>query len=74
MLDLTQNLIQDGHKDLALKVLHKYDAEMPDIYPFIDLARSKYYLVATAYVLNDFAFGKQLCEQHRYLSDRSVGL
>lgn len=71
MLDLTQNLIQDGHKDLALKVLHKYDAEMPDIYPFIDLARSKYYLVATAYVLNDFAFANRYVNSiDTYLTDQ----
>ena len=59
VLELTQNLIQEGHKDLALKVLHKYDSEMPDIYPFIDLARSKYFLVATAYTLNDVTLGNK---------------
>jgi hypothetical protein len=59
VLELTQNLVQEGHKDLALNILHKYDAEMPDIYPFIDLARSKYFLVATAYTLNDITFGNK---------------
>jgi hypothetical protein len=59
VLELTQNLVEEGHKDLALKVLHKYDSEMPDIYPFIDLARSKYFLVATAYTLNDVTLGNK---------------
>ena len=59
ILELTQNLVEEGHKDLALKVLHKYDSEMPDIYPFIDLARSKYFVVATAYTLNDITLGNK---------------
>ena len=57
--NLTQNLVQEGHKDLALNVLHKYDEEMPDIYPFIDVARSKYYLVANAYTLDDIGFANR---------------
>ena len=59
VLDLTQNLIQEGHRDLALKVLHKYDAEMPEIYPFIDLARQKYFLSASAYSLNDIDYANK---------------
>ncbi len=71
VLDLTQNLIQDGHKDLALNVLHKYDAEMPDIYPFIDMARSKYFLVATAYTLGDIPYGNQYATSiDNYLVDQ----
>jgi hypothetical protein len=71
VLDLTQNLIQEGHKDLAVKILHKYDAEMPDIYPFIDLARSKYYLVATAYTLGDINYGNQYSNSiDNYLVDQ----
>ena len=59
VLDLTQNLIQEGHSDLALNVLHKYDQEMPDIYPMIDMARTKYYLVSTAYELKDIGFANK---------------
>jgi hypothetical protein len=70
-LDLTQNLMQEGHNDLALKVIHKYDAEMPDIYPFVDLARSKYYLVATAYTLNDAAYANRYINSiDTYLTDQ----
>lgn len=71
ILELTQNLIQEGHKDLALKVLHKYDAEMPDIYPFIDLARSKYYFVATAYTLNDISLANRYATSiENYVTDQ----
>ncbi len=42
VIDLTQNLAMTNHNDLALKVLHKYDQEMPDIYPFVDVASRKY--------------------------------
>jgi hypothetical protein len=71
VLDLTQNLIQEGHRDLALKVLHKYDAEMPDIYPFIDMARNKYYLVATAYTLNDISYANRFVNSiDTYLTDQ----
>ncbi len=71
VLDLTQNLIQEGHKDLAVKILHKYDAEMPDIYPFVDIARSKYYLVATAYTLGDINYGNQYSNSiDNYLVDQ----
>jgi hypothetical protein len=59
VLDLVQNLKLEGHNDLALKVLHKYDAVMPDIYPFIDIARNKYYLVNTAYSLNDIGYANK---------------
>ncbi|HEY4322871.1 MAG TPA: DUF2723 domain-containing protein, partial [Mucilaginibacter sp.] len=71
VLDLTQNLIQEGHNDLALNVIKKYDAEMPDIYPFIDLARSKYYLVATAYNLKDVAYANRYANSiDTYLTDQ----
>ncbi|MGZ3766350.1 MAG: glycosyltransferase family 117 protein [Mucilaginibacter sp.] len=71
MMDLSQNLIQEGHRDLALNILHKYDQEMPDIYPFVDVARSKYYLVATAYTLKDYEFGNKFANSiDAYLVDQ----
>jgi Protein of unknown function (DUF2723) len=59
VIDLTQNLAMTGHSDMALKVLHKYDQEMPDIYPFVDVARSKYYIVANAYHLGDTGYANR---------------
>jgi len=71
ILDITQNLTVAGRKDLALNVLHKYDQEMPDIYPFIDVARSKYYLVANAYNLGDKAYGNKYVESmEKYITDQ----
>jgi hypothetical protein len=71
ILDITQNLTVEGRKDLALNVLHKYDREMPDIYPFIDVARSKYYLVANAYNLGDKAYGNKYAQSmEKYITDQ----
>jgi hypothetical protein len=44
---------------------------MPDIYPFIDLARSKYFLVATAYTLNDVTLGNKYVNSiDNYVTDQ----
>ncbi|MEN0055904.1 MAG: DUF2723 domain-containing protein, partial [Mucilaginibacter sp.] len=51
--DLAQGLIKDGHNDLALNALHKFDQEMPDINPTIDSAHRKLQLAQVAYRLND---------------------
>ncbi|WPU96693.1 DUF2723 domain-containing protein [Mucilaginibacter sabulilitoris] len=51
--DLAQGLIKDGHNDLALNTLHKFDREMPDINPNIDSAHRKLLLAQVAYKLND---------------------
>lgn len=58
--DLIQNLMKEGHKDLALKVLHKYDQEMPDINPYIDIAGRKIFLAQMAFQLNDVVLGTKL--------------
>jgi Protein of unknown function (DUF2723) len=79
VLDLTQNLLNDNHinktpeerKALALKVLYKYDQEMPDIYPSIEVARNKYYLVATAYTLNDKGYANKFANSiDNYITDQ----
>ncbi|HVS94385.1 MAG TPA: DUF2723 domain-containing protein [Mucilaginibacter sp.] len=71
VLDLSQGLIQDGHKDLALKAIHKYDQEMPDIYPFIDVARTKYFLVANAYALGDINYANRYAASiENYVKDQ----
>ncbi|MBS1529025.1 MAG: DUF2723 domain-containing protein, partial [Bacteroidetes bacterium] len=71
ILDVTQNLTTEGHKDLALKIIHKYDQEMPDIYPSIDQARTKYYLVANAYNLGDIGYGnKYVTSMDNYITDQ----
>jgi len=71
MLDLVQNLKAEGHVDLARNVLKKYDEVMPDIYPFVDVARNKYYLVSAAYELNDAAYAnKYLDSMDKYIVDQ----
>jgi hypothetical protein len=71
ILDITQNLQTEGHKDLALNIIHKYDKEMPDIYPFIDIARTKYYLIANAYNLGDIGYGnKYVTSMDNYITDQ----
>ncbi len=71
VIDLTQNLSLQGDKAKALNVLHKYDQEMPDIYPFVDVARSKYYLVANAYHLGDIGYANRYVNSiEAYLVDQ----
>ena len=55
--DLTQGLMQEGHHDLALKAIHKFDEQMPDINPDIDTAAQKFFLAQSAYKLNDKELG-----------------
>jgi hypothetical protein len=70
-LDLAQGLIKDGHPDLALKTLHKFDDEMPDINPGIEVADRKIFLAKTAYDLKDIALGNKFVNQiDDYLTDQ----
>ncbi len=57
--DLAKGLMKDGHPDLALKAIHKFDEKMPDINPDIDTAAQKFFLAETAYKLNDLNLGNK---------------
>jgi hypothetical protein len=57
--DLTEGLIKDGHRDLALKAIHKFDEQMPDINPDIDTAAHKFFLAQSAYKLDDLKLGNK---------------
>jgi len=50
-LNLTDNLIKEGHPDLAKNLLNKYNDEMPDDIPAQEIAARKYYMAETAYKL-----------------------
>jgi hypothetical protein len=50
---LSQNLIKEGKKDMALKVLHKYDEVMPDLDIDFRITANKYFIARTAYQLHD---------------------
>jgi hypothetical protein len=38
---------------MALKALHKYNEEMPQLYPYAGVTQSKYWLIDTAFKLHD---------------------
>ncbi|HEY2582259.1 MAG TPA: DUF2723 domain-containing protein [Mucilaginibacter sp.] len=57
--DLAQGLIKDGHPDMALKAIHKFDEQMPDINPDIDTAAHKFFMAQTAYKLDDLKLGNR---------------
>jgi hypothetical protein len=70
-LDLAQGLIKDGHPELALKVMHKYDEVMPDLDIDIRTADSKFFIAQTAYQLHDIVFGEKMVNNvDRYLTDQ----
>lgn len=70
-LNLSQNLAIEGHADLAVKALNKYDKVMPDIYPYIDVAVRKFYIADTAAHLQDFKLAnKMLNSIDAYVKDQ----
>ncbi len=69
--DLAAGLIKDGHPDMALKVLHKCDQEMPDINPGLEVVDRKIFMAKTAYQLHDIILGnKFLNSVDDYLTDQ----
>ena len=70
-LELAQSLEAEGKGDLALKVLHKYDAVLPDLNPYIDVDGRKMYLAAIAYRLGDITLGNKITNSiNSYLKDQ----
>jgi hypothetical protein len=68
---LTLGLIKDGHKDLALKALNKFDEVLPDINPNLMAAQSKISIADTSYKLNDLTLGNKLMNSvDNYLTDQ----
>jgi len=51
--ELAQKLIEEGHTDLAAKVMKRYEEVMPDIYPDIEEAYVKNYLAQIAFQINN---------------------
>ena len=69
-LSLTENLMREGHPDLAKNVLEKYDEVMPALIPVSDVAIRKYYMAQSAYRLNDIALGNKITRQlYGYLTN-----
>ncbi|MFD2871022.1 DUF2723 domain-containing protein [Mucilaginibacter ximonensis] len=70
-LDLMQNLINQGHKDLALKVLHKYDQEMPDLHVDMRITYGRFFISKAAYELNDINLAnKYITSINDYVTDQ----
>jgi hypothetical protein len=69
--NLAQNLIQEGHPDLALKALHRYLDVMPDIYPDVEAAIRKNFIAQTFYQLNEPAVANKIMDSvDAYLKDQ----
>jgi hypothetical protein len=69
--DLTLGLVKDGHPDLALKALNKYDEVVPDITPNMLAAQIKISIADTSYKLNDELLGNKLINGvDNYLADQ----
>jgi hypothetical protein len=69
--DLTLGLIKDGHKELALNVLHKFDTVMPDINPNFSAASDKISLADTSYKLKYATLGDKLMNSvDAYITDQ----
>jgi hypothetical protein len=62
-LNLADNLVKEGHPDLAKNLLNKYDEVMPDIIPVQEIAVRKYYMAETAYKLGVTALGDKIVKQ-----------
>jgi len=70
-LDLINGLMKDGHTDLALKALHRYDEVLPDINPGLDVADRKIFFAQTAYSLHDIVLGDKFVNSvDNYLKDQ----
>jgi hypothetical protein len=70
-LDLIENLIAEKREDLALNVLHKYDAVMPNLDVDMRVTFSKFYIAQAAYKLHDIALGtKYFNNINRYVVDQ----
>ncbi|MEO6977933.1 MAG: DUF2723 domain-containing protein, partial [Mucilaginibacter sp.] len=70
-LDLADGLVKDGHNDLALKALHKFDDVMPDMTPGIEVANRKIFMAKTTYSLHDNVLGNKLMNSvNDYLTDQ----
>jgi hypothetical protein len=69
--NLAQSLIQEGHPDLAAKVLTKYEEVMPDIYPEMEEALIKNYIGQLSFQLNNAKLGTKIFKSiENYMLDQ----
>lgn len=69
--ELANGLIAEGHNDMALKAIQKYDSEMPDMYPYVGIAQSKFRVIDTAYRLHANGLAnKYVSSMDNYITDQ----
>ncbi|MBS1523465.1 MAG: DUF2723 domain-containing protein [Bacteroidetes bacterium] len=69
--ELANGLMAEGHNDMALKAIQKYDNEMPDIYPYVGIAQSKFRVIDTAYRLHaNSVANKYVSSMDNYITDQ----
>ncbi|GAA4338893.1 DUF2723 domain-containing protein [Mucilaginibacter gynuensis] len=70
--DLATNLQAEGRNDMVVKLLHKYDDEMPEAqFPYVDIAANKSYMAEIAYRAKDFKLGNKMINTiDDYLTDQ----
>jgi len=69
--ELADGLMAEGHNDMALKAIQKYDNEMPDIYPYVGIAQSKFRVIDTAYRLHaNSVANKYVSSMEDYIVDQ----
>jgi hypothetical protein len=61
--NLSDNLLREGHIDLAKNVLKKYDEVMPGIIPSTEVAVRKYYMIESAYRMGSITLANKLSNQ-----------
>jgi len=60
---LSDNLVREGHGDLAKNVLKKYEQMVPETINFPELALKKYFMAQSAYEAGDIALANKTVSQ-----------
>lgn len=61
--NLSDNLMKEGHNDLAKNTLKKYDEVMPGIINSTEVAVRKFYMIESSYRLGDIPLANKLSNQ-----------
>jgi hypothetical protein len=61
--NLSDNLMKEGHTDLAKNALKKYDEVMPGIINSTEVAVRKFYMIESSYRLGDITLANKLANQ-----------
>jgi hypothetical protein len=70
-ITLAQSLIQEGHPDLALKVMHKYDEVIPNLDVDMNITGNKFLLTQIIYQLHDTVLGARYANYiNNYVTDQ----